>query len=195
MIFRWLFPRRTWGFSHSEQKVYLTFDDGPTPHLTKWIIDELERHDILATFFCVGENAKNHPKLLNELSDRGHVLANHSMKHEKGTSTSKTQYLESIDDANEFVKSTLFRPPYGRMPWTYTNAVSGKYKIVMWTWLSYDFDTSVPLKTIISQANRIKAGDILVLHDNERVTDRVKLILPEVIQIVKEKGLSFEIIS
>ncbi len=163
--------------------------------MTQWIIKELKSHGIVATFFCVGENAKIYPGLLTELKSHGHVIGNHSMRHEKWTSISKSEYLESIKDTSEFVDSNLFRPPYGRMPWTFTNAVNRNYKIIMWTWLSYDFDESVSIEKILSQINRIKAGDILVLHDNERVMDRVKVILPEVIRIVKKKGLIFEVIA
>tara|TARA_Y100000385_G_C13102300_1_gene645322 strand:- start:1535 stop:2155 length:621 start_codon:yes stop_codon:yes gene_type:complete len=193
-VFRWIFPRRIWGFSSSEPKVYLTFDDGPTEGLTDWLIEELSKHDVKATFFCVGENVKRHPNLTKKLIERGHVVANHTMKHEKGTSTSKSEYLASIQETSTLIDSKLFRPPYGRMPWTFTKAVSQRYRIIMWTWLSYDFDESVSVQNIIAQADRIKAGDILVLHDNKRVEERVKLILPEVIRIVKSKGLHFEVI-
>ena len=193
-VFRWIFPRRIWGFSSSEPKVYLTFDDGPTEGLTDWLIEELSKHDVKATFFCVGENVKRHPNLTKKLIERGHVVANHTMKHEKGTSTSKSEYLASIQETSTLIDSKLFRPPYGRMPWTFTKAVSQSYRIIMWTWLSYDFDESVSVQNIIAQADRIKAGDILVLHDNKRVEERVKLILPEVIRIVKSKGLHFEVI-
>ena len=193
-VFRWIFPRRIWGFSSSEPKVYLTFDDGPTEGLTDWLIEELSKHDVKATFFCVGENVKRHPNLTKKFIERGHVVANHTMKHEKGTSTSKSEYLASIQETSTLIDSKLFRPPYGRMPWTFTKAVSQRYRIIMWTWLSYDFDESVSVQNIIAQADRIKAGDILVLHDNKRVEERVKLILPEVIRIVKSKGLHFEVI-
>ena len=193
-VFRWIFPRRIWGFSSSEPKVYLTFDDGPTEGLTDWLIEELSKHDAKATFFCVGENVRRQPNLTKKLIERGHVVANHTMKHEKGTSTSKSEYLASIQETSTLIDSKLFRPPYGRMPWTFTKAVSQRYRIIMWTWLSYDFDESVSVQNIIAQADRIKAGDILVLHDNKRVEERVKLILPEVIRIVKSKGLHFEVI-
>ena len=193
-VFRWIFPRRIWGFSSSEPKVYLTFDDGPTEGLTDWLIEELSKHDAKATFFCVGENVRRQPNLTKKLIERGHVVANHTMKHEKGTSTSKSEYLASIQETSTLIDSNLFRPPYGRMPWTFTKAVSQRYRIIMWTWLSYDFDESVSVQKIIAQADRIKAGDILVLHDNKRVEERVKLILPEVIRIVKSKGLHFEVI-
>lgn len=193
-VFRWIFPRRIWGFSSSEPKVYLTFDDGPTEGLTDWLIEELSKHDAKATFFCVGENVRRQPNLTKKLIERGHVVANHTMKHEKGTSTSKSEYLASIQETSTLIDSKLFRPPYGRMPWTFTKAVSQRYRIIMWTWLSYDFDESVSVQKIIAQADRIKAGDILVLHDNKRVEERVKLILPEVIRIVKSKGLHFEVI-
>lgn len=194
-FFRWIFPRRKWGFSSSDKKVYLTFDDGPTTELTEWIIDELAKHNIKATFFCVGSNVKSHPELLARMRGEGHVVANHTMRHEKGNSVKKAAYLASIAEADELIQSDLFRPPYGRLSITQTPKIIKRYKIIMWTWLSYDYDKSVSIETILRQAERIKAGDILVLHDNEKVTDRVKQILPSMIEIVRKKGLNFEVIT
>ncbi|MFT5859804.1 MAG: peptidoglycan/xylan/chitin deacetylase (PgdA/CDA1 family) [Flavobacteriaceae bacterium] len=194
-FFRWIFPRRKWGFSSSHKKVYLTFDDGPTPELTEWIMDELAKHNIKATFFCVGSNVKSHPELLVKMREEGHIVANHTMRHEKGTSVKKADYLVSIAEADELIKSDLFRPPYGRLSIALTPKIIKKYKIIMWTWLSYDYDKSVSVETILQQAERIKAGDILVLHDNEKITDRVKQILPSIIEMVHKKGLSFDRIT
>src|SRR5690606_30675667 len=117
-IFRWIFPRKIWGVS-SSNKVYLTFDDGPTTNLTSWILNELEKENIKATFFCVGENAKQYPQLMDEMRSRGHTVGNHTMRHENGNKTSKQDYLKSIEEAEIFTSTTLFRPPYGRLPINY----------------------------------------------------------------------------
>lgn len=194
LVFRWIFPRKVWGVS-SSNKVFLTFDDGPTTNLTFWILNELEKENIKATFFCVGENAKHHPQLMDEIRSRGHVVGNHTMRHEHGNKTSKQNYLNSIEEAAPLTSKTLFRPPYGRLPINYIKPIRKKYKIIMWSWLSYDYDQKVSEEKIIAKANKIKAGDILVLHDNSKVEDRLKIILPQIIKIVKNKGLQFEVIN
>ncbi|HIP32420.1 MAG TPA: polysaccharide deacetylase family protein [Crocinitomicaceae bacterium] len=192
IIHRWFFYRRIWGFS-TKKKVYLTFDDGPTKELTNWILDYLKKENIKATFFCVGENAKAHPELIERMVLEGHVIGNHTMHHEKGTATSKANYLASIEEASQHIDSSLFRPPYGRMWVKYSRAIRKKYKIIMWSWLSYDYDASVSVDTILSRAKKqIKGGDIIVLHDNLKVEDRIKVLLPELVKVIRKKGLGFE---
>lgn len=193
-IFRWIFPRKVWGVSSFKQ-VYLTFDDGPTEELTRWILDELQKENIKATFFCVGENAKLFPELMAEIRSAGHAIGNHTMRHENGNNTSKQAYLDSIEEAATFTSSTLFRPPYGRLPISFVNPIRKKYKIIMWSWLSYDYDHSVSVDKILEEAKKIKAGDILVLHDNEKVAERIKVLLPQIISIIKEKEFEFEVLT
>ncbi|MEJ6583426.1 MAG: polysaccharide deacetylase family protein [Crocinitomicaceae bacterium] len=193
-IFRWIFPRKVWGVSASKQ-VCLTFDDGPTKELTRWILNELRKENIKATFFCVGENAKNHPELMDEMRSAGHIIGNHTMRHENGTKTSKQAYFKSISEAEPFTSSTVFRPPYGRLPISFINPIKHNYKIVMWSWLSYDYDHSVSVDKILSKAEKIKSGDILVLHDNAKVEERIKIILPKLIQLLKAKGFEFGVIQ
>lgn len=188
---RWIFFRRVWGIKNTNS-VYLTFDDGPTEELTEWILKFLEKEKIKATFFCVGENAKKHPTLMTNIVRDGHGIGNHTMSHNKGINTPKKEYLESIEEASKYIESDLFRPPYGRMPVQYSKKIQKKYKIIMWTWLSYDFDLSVPISKITEKARtQIKAGDILVLHDNKKTETRIKELLPKLIKIIREKGLEF----
>jgi peptidoglycan-N-acetylglucosamine deacetylase len=194
-VFRWIFPRRIWGFS-SSNTIYLTFDDGPTEGLTKWILQLLEEKDVKATFFCVGANAKKHPELLEEIRSHGHAIGNHTMHHERGTKIGKKQYLESIEETNAYTNSQLFRPPHGRLPITYDKTIRAKYKIVMWSWLSYDFNSSVSIEKILDKANKqIRPGDIVVVHDNAKVEERLKEILPQLINLLYKKGYTFEVIS
>jgi peptidoglycan/xylan/chitin deacetylase (PgdA/CDA1 family) len=194
-FFRWIFHQRVWGFSHHDNSVYLTFDDGPTPNCTKWILDILDQHKVKATFFCVGENAKKHSELLELIVSKGHGIGNHTMHHEKGTKTKKTSYLESVEEASKHVDSNLFRPPYGRIPMPYAKALRKKYKIIMWTWLSYDYDPKVSPSDILNRAKDIKSGDILVLHDNNKSFKKLQEVLPELIVLLKKKGLQFATIS
>lgn len=191
---RLLFGRRIWRIPNDENKVFLTFDDGPTPELTEYILLTLAEADAKATFFCVGENAKNHPELMERIRAAGHGVGNHTMRHEKGTKTERSSYFSSIREAEEFTSTRLFRPPYGRMPLAYDTHLK-EYQIVMWSWLSYDYDKTVPVDLILHKAKTIKAGDIIVLHDNQKVEERLKVILPAILQILKEKGLKSQAIS
>jgi peptidoglycan/xylan/chitin deacetylase (PgdA/CDA1 family) len=195
LLARWIFPRRVWGFSSSDT-VYLTFDDGPTEEMTQWILSTLDEKEVKATFFCVGANAEKFPELVAEIGAKGHAVGNHTMRHEKGTSVSEDTYQKSIEEAARHIPSRLFRPPYGRLPRKFDAKIHPEYKIIMWSWLSYDFDTSIPVETILQKAGKqIRPGDILVLHDNEKVEERVKMLLPQLIDSVHERGLKFGVIS
>lgn len=195
-FFKWIFPRRTWGFSRSNNAVYLTFDDGPNPNITPWVLDFLKANDIQATFFCVGNNILKYPEIYQRIISEGHRVGNHTMNHEKSKNVSFKQYKESIRETEKLVQNNLFRPPYGRLNTFKSHSISKKYKIIMWSWLSYDYDTSVPVSKILKKAkSQIKSGDIIVLHDNEKVKDRIKLILPELIEIMNKKGLTFSVVD
>ena len=194
-FFRTIFPGKTWGFSRTENTVYLTFDDGPDPIVTPWILDFLKKEGIHATFFCVGENVEKYPEVFARISEEGHVVGNHSMKHEKGTKTPTKEFVSSVERANNLIDSKLFRPPHGRITLSQTHALKSKYQIVMWTWLSYDFDHSVSMETILDKAEAIKSGDILVLHDNPKCFERVKILLPQLIKIISDKQLMYRVIE
>ncbi len=192
-FFKWIFPRRTWGFSRSIDQVYLTFDDGPNLEITPWILDYLKEKNIQATFFCVGSNIKRYPELFQRIKAEGHSVGNHTMNHDKGTKVPFKQYKSSISETKKLIGNKLFRPPYGRINAWKSYQLSKEYHLIMWSWLSYDFDPSIAISTILKKAKKqIKAGDILVLHDNPKVTDRVKELLPKLIEIIEQKGLKFE---
>lgn len=190
----WIFPRRIWKMK-SKNAIYLTFDDGPQEGLTDWILDFLEERNIQATFFCVGENVKNQPVLFSKILSKGHRVGNHTMKHEKGTRTHRSNYLKSVKNAGEYIESDLFRPPYGRLPLWKTTEIRKNYRIVMWSWLSYDYDNTVSIDDILANAKSIKGGDILVFHDNLKSHDRLKVLLPKVVDVITEKGLHFQSID
>ncbi|MEY3236713.1 MAG: hypothetical protein RI883_814 [Bacteroidota bacterium] len=192
-FFRLIFPNKTWGFSRLENAVYLTFDDGPSPEVTTWVLDALKEKGISATFFCVGANVKHNAEIYQRIINEGHSIGNHSMKHERGNKTANDDYIKSIEEANKFIDSNLFRPPYGRITLSQTRNLKKKYKIIMWSWLSNDFDTNVSIDTILKKANKqIKAGDILVLHDNPKSFERLKILLPMLIDCINQKGLEFK---
>ena len=193
-ILRWIFPRRVWGFS-SSKSIFLTFDDGPTKELTSWILNLLREKGIRATFFCVGSNASNNPELMKELLADGHVVGNHTMRHETARIGNKEQYMASINEAQPFTSAKFFRPPHGKLPMTFTRKIGQNYKILMWSWLSYDFDKTVPIERILRKAERqIKPGDIIVLHDNAKIEERAKELFPKLIDLLLQKGYTFDVI-
>jgi peptidoglycan/xylan/chitin deacetylase (PgdA/CDA1 family) len=194
-FFQWIFPRRLWGFSMDESVVYLTFDDGPTEELTTWILDLLKEKEVKATFFCVGGNAKKLPELMERTIKEDHAIGNHTMRHEKGTNINKKEYIESGYEAQKWIDSKLFRPPYGRLPMTHAKTIAEDFKIIMWSWLSYDYDSEVPVSKIIKKSDKINSGDILVLHDNKKTIDRTKEILPALIDRLKKRGFTFATLS
>lgn len=189
------FPARIWGISVSDKSVFLTFDDGPDPEITPWILDFLKEHQIKATFFCVGENVKRSPELYQRILNEGHQTGNHTMKHLNGMKTIRKDYIESIREAQNVIQSNLFRPPYGRLNRKLDQYLSQEFKIIMWTWLSKDYDHSISPEEIISSSQKIRPGDILVFHDNTKTKDRLKVVLPPIISRLKSEGFVFRIIE
>jgi len=192
-IVRKIFFKRTWGFSLNNNEVYLTFDDGPHPDITPWVLDYLKAQNIKACFFCVGENVKRYPEIFQRILAEGHQVGNHTMYHTKSHKSSFEAYQMSIREAATYIPSTLFRPPYGRLSSFRARKLAKQYKIILWSWLSYDFDDRISISKILSKAEQqITGGDILVLHDNPKFTERQKELLPNLINIIRSKGLDFE---
>jgi len=193
---RLIFKRRTWGFSLDKNAIYLTFDDGPHPDITPWILDFLKEKKLVATFFCVGENVVRYPEIYQRIIDEGHAVGNHTMKHLNALKVKPKDYLQSIEEAQKVIQSKLFRPPYGRLSPTLAKKIRHKYTIVMWSWLSYDFDQSIAIEKILEKAKKqIKGGDILVLHDNPKITEKQKILLPALIELLSEKKFAYKILK
>ncbi|MNE33191.1 Peptidoglycan-N-acetylglucosamine deacetylase [compost metagenome] len=191
----WVLPRLRWRFSVSEQIVFLTFDDGPNPEITPFVLDLLKQYNWKATFFCVGQNIEKHPELFQRVLSEGHAIGNHTMKHLNSIKTDKETYLNSFREFEQLYSSRLFRPPYGRIKPSAAKEISKTHQIIMWSWLSYDYDLSVSNERILDEAKRIKQGDILVLHDNAKITERQKLLLPPLFELLQKNGFRSEIIS
>ena len=190
----WFFPRRIWKMD-SKTSVFLTFDDGPQPEITDWILQFLEREQICATFFCVGNNVQNNESIFERVKKAGHDIGNHTMHHDRGSDIRLSAYKNSIKQADKLIGSELFRPPYGRLPFWKAYQISSSYKVIMWSWLSYDYDSNVSIERILKSAKKIQGGDILVFHDNPKSFERLKILLPEVVKIIRSKELSFELLS
>lgn len=192
MIFSTLWRRRLWRLDTFPGAVYLTFDDGPIHDVTPWVLDLLKQSNIKATFFCVGENVSKYPDIYQRILSEGHTVGNHTMHHEKGPSTNLKNYISSVNEASQYISSSLFRPPYGRLTWLQSIILRKKFRIIMWSWLSYDFDPTVPLEHILQKArSEIRSGDIIVLHDRIKSFERLQQILPELIAVIMQKGLTF----
>ena len=192
---KWIYPKRIWGIVVSDPIVYLTFDDGPIPEITPWILDFLKSKNIKATFFCVAENVLKHPEIYKRIINEGHKVGNHSFNHNNGSKTPFKSYINSFEKAKEIIDSNLYRPPYGRLTGKQEKYISKSHKIIMWSWLSYDFDNSVSIEKIITKANReIKSGTILVLHDNIKIVERTKVLLPQIAELLVRKGFKFDVL-
>ena len=195
-VFRWILRKRIWVGDGSGNTVYLTFDDGPTEELTTYILEQLRAYNAKATFFCVGENSSRLDHLMEAIRNEGHLIGNHTFSHENGMKTERSQYLASVKKADQTTSSFLFRPPYGRLPVGLGRKLAKKYRIVMWSWLSYDFDHSIPIEHVLTKAEKqLKAGDIIVLHDNVKVNERLRELLPGILRILDAKGLRSDVIS
>ena len=186
---KWIFPDRLWSFSVSDNSVFLTFDDGPDPEITPFVLDWLKKHQFKATFFCVGNNVMKEPELFQRIKSEGHAIGNHTSNHSKGMTTSTADYLQSFQEGYKLTDSTLFRPPYGRIKPNQAKEINKNHSIIMWSWLSYDYDPTVELDLIISKMQLIESGDILVFHDNKKSKERLKKLLPALANTFIQKGL------
>ncbi|MDA9808692.1 polysaccharide deacetylase family protein [Flavobacteriales bacterium] len=194
-IFKVLFPQLVWNFAENEQKVFLTFDDGPSTSVTDSILTILEEEKVRATFFCIGKNVKKNPELANKILKKGHSIGNHSMTHVNGWRTRKKSYLKNINEASEYINSNLFRPPFGRFNFYSLYKILKKYKLIMWDVLSGDFDEKLEEKAVINNViKNVSNGSIIVFHDNNKCKEKTLSALLKTIKKLKEKGFSFEVI-
>lgn len=189
-----IFPSFTWRLAVSGPVVFLTFDDGPHPDITPFVLDQLAAGNHKATFFCVGENLKRYPEIAERIIREGHAIGNHTMRHNKGSETSDSDYFDSVDEFQQTYFAKLFRPPYGKIRRSQTKKLKEGFRIVMWSFLTYDYDKSVPVETILKKAASLKAGTIVVLHDNPKITERQQVLLPGLLELLKKKGLTSEAI-
>lgn len=184
-----LFPQLNWHFGDSDA-VYLTFDDGPNPLVTPWVIEQLRKYDAKATFFCIGKNAEQHPAIVKQLRDLGHSIGNHSYSHTKTIRLDCELYVEDVDLANEFLCTNLFRPPYGRIRRGQIQRLSQRYRIIMWDILSRDYSAVVsPEKCVKEVVPHLRGGSIIVFHDSLKASRNLYHALPLVLEAIAQKGL------
>ncbi|MBK7346424.1 MAG: polysaccharide deacetylase family protein [Chitinophagaceae bacterium] len=194
-----VFPGLVWKMPAGYNRIYLTFDDGPHPDITCFILTELKKYNAKATFFCVGENVFKFPSVYKKIQDEGHAIGNHTYNHLNGWRTETDVYLENVEKAQHLIKGKLFRPPYGKFTKQQQRIISSPrfaLNSIMWTVLSADFDSNISgqqcLKNMVTQA---EDGSIIVMHDSERAWKNLEYALPRALDFFSEKGFSFEAIT
>jgi peptidoglycan/xylan/chitin deacetylase (PgdA/CDA1 family) len=189
-----MMPRVTWGFYGELRKVFLSFDDGPTPDVTPWVLDCLKQHNAKATFFCLGRNVDHNPEIYNQILNEGHSVGNHTYSHLKGYGTRNQQYFDDIELAHNLIDSELFRPPYGRILSSQISEILKYYRIIMWDVLSYDYNRRVSGDVIIRNVTKnVRSGSIIVFHDSAKARKNLYHALPKVLEYLNEAG--FEMIA
>lgn len=190
LIYRILFPETMWRIKRKRRKVvYLTFDDGPIPEVTPWVLDLLDRYDVKATFFLVGDNVRRNPALFEEIKSRGHSYGNHTMNHLQGFKTTLMRYMRNITEANELIDSPLFRPPHGLIRWSQARAIKDHYNIVMYDLVTRDYSKKMNGEQVLANVKRYaRNGSIIVFHDSLRAEKNLRYALPRAIEWLKEQG-------
>ena len=194
-LLRWMFPGVVWSIDDPEG-IYLTFDDGPTPGVTEWILQTLDRYNAKATFFVLGKNVELYPDLYQMILDHGHKVGNHTYSHQKGWRMSLERYIEDVDLAGDMVHSELFRPPYARITRTQLHQVSQRYRVVMWNVLSRDYNRNLsPKKCLRGTIKGLRGGDIISLHDSAKSFRNTSYVLPALLRAAREMGLECKILE
>lgn len=194
-----IFKNYTWRFFTDKKEIYLTFDDGPTPEITNWTLDFLKKHNAKATFFCIGKNVVAEPEIYNRILHEKHQIGNHTNNHLKGSRTILKTYIENILLAEKQLenKAKLFRPPYGKIKRSQAKKLrSLGYEIIMWDVLSADFDTSISNQKCLENVLRnTQNGSIIVFHDSKKAAEKLRYVLPKVLEYYSEKGYVFKTIT
>jgi peptidoglycan-N-acetylglucosamine deacetylase len=193
-----IYSSYVWSVDTKEKIIYLSFDDGPHPIATPFVLDELKKYNAKATFFCIGKNVVGEPAIYKRILDEGHAVGNHTYNHFNGWKTKDDVYLDDVREAGNFIDSTLFRPPYGRITSFQAKNIHSALKktgvkIIMWDVISGDFDDSLNgdhcVQNVILNATK---GSIVVLHDSEKAFSRLQILLPAILKFFEKKGYRFE---
>ena len=190
---RWLYPNALWRMDRNERSVYLTFDDGPIPSSTPFILDTLAEYDAKATFFMVGENVLRYHDLYNRIVEEGHQVGNHTFNHMGSLKHWALTYGINIQKANELIHTHLFRPPHGWMRWSVYWWLSRRYQIVMWDLVTRDYSKWMTAEDVLRNVKRYaRNGSIITFHDSTKSIDKLRYALPEALKWLKEQGYEFK---
>ncbi len=185
-----------WSIKTTKKEVFLTFDDGPIPEVTPWVLETLKQYDAKATFFCVGDNVKKHPDIYRMIVDQGHKVGNHTMNHFNGWTNFNKTYFENIEKCNAMIHSNLFRPPYGKIKPSQISHLKNDYRIIMWDVLTKDYDASVTGEYCFEKVKKnCKPGSIIVFHDSIKAEKRLRKALPKSLEYLKQEGYTFSSIQ
>ena len=191
---RWIYPKAFWRMDRQEKAVYLTFDDGPIPEATPWILDVLKEFDVKATFFMVGDNVRKYPELYERIVSEGHQVGNHTHNHISGIRHSLHDYSYNVEKANAYIHSHYVRPPHGWMRLPQYAWLSRKYKIVMWDLVTRDYSKWMTAEDVFNNVKRYaRNGSIITFHDSLKSIDKLKTALPQAIEWLKKEGYAFKI--
>ncbi len=217
-IFRLLYPKRLWALSRKEKNIHLTFDDGPIPEVTPWVLEQLKEHNAKATFFCIGKNMEANPAIFQQIVEEGHSIGNHTQNHLNGNKTPDEEYVANVMKAQEVISEErienrenrkeredinlllslqnrfLFRPPYGKLSSSKARKLLDKgFKIVMWDVLSGDFDKNISKEKCLQNVlKNTKAGSIVIFHDSSKAEENLRYALPKTLAFFKERGFEFK---
>lgn len=204
-----IYPERIWAFPKNNNNIYLTFDDGPIPEVTPWVLSLLKEYNAKATFFCIGDNILKYPEIFQQIIFEEHSIGNHTFNHLNGWKTSTEKYIDNCVAFEEILKrvqddkfnstlhsalstqhSTLFRPPFGKTTSKQARILQEKgYKVIMWDVLSADFDTSISKEKCLENViNNLQSGSVIVFHDSLKAEEKLKFVLPKVLEHIKELG-------
>jgi peptidoglycan-N-acetylglucosamine deacetylase len=209
-LIKWLYPSCIWNLPNNQKKVYLTFDDGPTPKITQWVLSELLEHGAKATFFLIGEKIEKHSEIVKQILNEGHSVGNHTYNHLNGWKTKNTSYIQNTEQCHiqlqdqiqpqfqtsnfKLQTSKLFRPPYGKIKRAQIKELKSLgYKIMMWNIISEDYSSSIsPEKCLKNVLENVQSGSIIVFHDSEKSFKNLKFVLPKTLDFLKENNYTCE---
>lgn len=192
-FYRMLFPETIWRIPGDKKTVYLTFDDGPIPQVTPWVLDVLDYYEVKATFFFVGDNVARNPNLFQVIRDRGHQVGNHTMNHVKGMSMSPEKYVRNVMNAHDLIQSRLFRPPHGHMLPGQAKLLKKDFSIIMWDVVTRDYSNKLSGEQVFGNVKRYaRNGSIIVFHDSIKAERNLHYALPRTINWLRENGFLFK---
>ena len=197
-----IFSNYIWDLPNNDNKIYLTFDDGPTPEITTWTLSQLNKYNAKATFFCIGDNIRKYPEIFKQVVENNHSVGNHTYNHLNGWKTETNSYIKNtILCQSEIEKNTsqitnLFRPPYGKIKLSQSKKLrKSGYRIIMWDVLSEDYDDAISKEKCLENViNNMQSGSIIVFHDSVKAFPHLEYVLPKVLEIGNKKGFVFEAI-
>lgn len=196
LLVKYLLHPLIWQIPVTEKKIFLTFDDGPIPVVTPWVLETLKQYNAKATFFCVGDNVRKHPEIYDEILKQGHRTGNHTMNHMNGWTNFNKNYFQNIRECEEYVVSDLFRPPYGKIRPTQAARLKSNYNIIMWDILTHDYDMNETGENCFRRVEKnARPGSIVVFHDSLKAEKNLRYALPASLDYLSRQGYTFESIA